>query len=114
LESTKRKIYENRFQWILSIALILLVLEGLIQRDKKMKARIFVIILVLFNLGFGPAVVGKVKQGNKLFQKENYNDALKKYTDAQIDKPESPELFYNIANVLYKQSKYAESEQMFN
>lgn len=35
LESTRRKIYENRFQWPLIIALALLVLEGLINERKK-------------------------------------------------------------------------------
>lgn len=35
LESTRRKIYENRFQWPLSIAFILLILEGVISEKKK-------------------------------------------------------------------------------
>lgn len=74
---------------------------------------ILIYALCAFNLAFIPAVAGKVKQGNALYEKENYDEALKKYTDAQIDKPESPELFFNIADVLYKQRKYNEAEQMF-
>lgn len=35
LESAKRRIYENRFQWPLVVALLLLVLEGLLSENKK-------------------------------------------------------------------------------
>lgn len=35
LESARRKIYENQFQWPLAIALILLVSEGLVSERKK-------------------------------------------------------------------------------
>lgn len=82
--------------------------------DYTRLTQIIIIIISFFNLAFGPAIVGKVKEGNKLYEKENYDEALKKYTDAQIDRPESPELFYNIANILYKQRKYNEAETMFN
>lgn len=78
---------------------------------RKNRMRI-VIILGSLNLAFGPAVVGKVREGNKLYEKENYDEALRKYTDAQIDRPESPEIFFNIANILYKQRKYSDAEQM--
>ena len=57
-----------------------------------------IIILSFFNLGFGPVFKGKVKAGNKMFEKENYEEALKKYTDAQVDRPESPEIIFNIGN----------------
>lgn len=86
-------------------------------RDPPRRTRlsqIIIIFTVLSNFGFGPAVVSKVKQANKLYEKENYDEALKKYTDAQIDKPESPELFFNIADILYKQRKYNDAEQMFS
>lgn len=70
-------------------------------------------MLCALNIAFGPAAAGKVKQGNRLYEKENYDEAVKKYTDAQIDMPESPELFFNIADILYKQRKFAEAEKMF-
>ncbi len=74
--------------------------------------RIIVIFLVLFNLAFAPAVVSKIREGNKLFTEQKYDEALSKYTDAQIERPESPELFFNIADTLYQQRKYADAEQM--
>lgn len=74
--------------------------------------RLLTCIICLLNIAFGPAIVGKVKEGNRLYQKGNYEEALKKYTDAQIDRPESPELSFNIADILYKQRKYNEAQQM--
>jgi Ca-activated chloride channel family protein len=48
----------------------------------------------------------KVKEGNRSFEEGKFDDALKKYTDAQIDFPTSPVIHYNIGDVLYKQEKY--------
>jgi Ca-activated chloride channel family protein len=48
----------------------------------------------------------KVKEGNRLFEEGKIDDALKKYTDAQIDYPTSPVIHYNIGDALYKQEKY--------
>jgi len=81
------------------------------------KSSIFLLVITALisvaNLGFGPVTASKVKKANKDYKAENYDEAIKKYTDAQIDNPESPELFFNIADALYKQRKYAEAEQMF-
>lgn len=71
-----------------------------------------VIFLAIFNLAFGPPLVGKIREGNKLFDEEKYDEALTKYTDAQLEEPESSELYFNIANILYRQRKYNEAEQL--
>lgn len=39
LESTRRKIYENRFQWPLTIAFLLLVIEGIVDERKESLSR---------------------------------------------------------------------------
>lgn len=71
-------------------------------------------ILLLFcmspvDLLANPKAYRKNEQGNKLFQKEKYQEALKKYTEAQLSLPESLELHYNIGNVLYKEGRYDEA-----
>lgn len=72
------------------------------------------IILTLFNFAFGPVVAGKIKQGNKLFNEGKYEEALTKYTNAQLEEPESPEIYFNIADTLYRQNKYNEAEQLLS
>jgi Ca-activated chloride channel family protein len=63
------------------------------------------------------------KKGNKTYQRaqefsqkgekekaiETWEEALKFYRDAEIEKPESPELSYNLGNVMYQQEKYQDA-----
>ena len=44
-------------------------------------------------------------EGNELYQEKRFDQALKKYVDAQALKPEAPELHYNIGNVLFRQGE---------
>jgi Ca-activated chloride channel family protein len=61
----------------------------------------------------GESVRGKVKAGNHLFGEGKFEDALKKYTDAQVDEPTSSIIHYNIGDVLYKQEKYDKAAEEF-
>ncbi len=74
---------------------------------------LFGILLIFFSASLdllaAPSAYRKNEQGNKLYQKEKYQEALKKYTEAQLSDPESLELHYNIGNVLYKQGRYDEA-----
>ena len=45
-------------------------------------------------------------EGNRLFQQKRYDEALKKYTDAQASRPGAPELHYNIGNVLFRKGEF--------
>ena len=67
------------------------------------------------------------KKGNKSYQEakelseknnknealEAYEQALKYYRDAEIEKPESPKLSYNIGNVMYQQEKYQDALERY-
>jgi Ca-activated chloride channel family protein len=52
-------------------------------------------------------------KGNKNEASEAYEQALKYYRDAEIEKPESPELSYNLANVMYQQEKYPDALEKY-
>ena len=60
------------------------------------------------------------KEGSELSQKgekkgalEAYERALKYYRDAEIEKPESPDLSYNLGNVMYQQEKYPDALEKY-
>ncbi|MBF0215859.1 MAG: tetratricopeptide repeat protein [Candidatus Omnitrophica bacterium] len=57
----------------------------------------------------GGGLSGKISEGNKLFAKKEYDKALTKYNDAGIDFPTSPEMFFNMGNVFFRQAKYKEA-----
>jgi tetratricopeptide (TPR) repeat protein len=54
-----------------------------------------------------------VRAGNQAFRNEQFNDALEQYQIAETELPESPELDYNIAGVLYQQGKYEETVERY-
>jgi len=65
------------------------------------------------SLGWIDPLADNVRDGNQLYQDGNYDGALDKYVNAQIDSPEIPQLDFNIADVQYKRGKYNEAFQLF-
>ncbi|MCX6999124.1 MAG: tetratricopeptide repeat protein, partial [Candidatus Sumerlaeota bacterium] len=53
------------------------------------------------------------RQGNHAFEEGKLERALELYKNAQVESPESPELHFNIGNVLLKNKKYEEAIKEF-
>ena len=62
---------------------------------------------------FGGSAYRKTEQGNEQYLNGLYGDALRAYTEAQVDAPESAELYYDIGNVLYRQNDFEGSAEAF-
>ena len=88
---------------------------------------IVTIAIIWANLAWADSFSSLNKKGNKTYKEgeelllkgeknkasEAYEQALKYYRDAEIEKPESPELSYNIANVMYQQEKYQDALEKY-
>lgn len=70
-------------------------------------------ILGWSSIGWIDPLADKIREGNQLYQDGNYDGALDKYVNAQIDSPKTPQLDFNIADVQYKRGKYNEASQLF-
>jgi tetratricopeptide (TPR) repeat protein len=44
----------------------------------------------------------RTRQGNRLYQEKKYDEALKRYTEAQKEAPDAPQLHYNLGNVYFR------------
>lgn len=64
--------------------------------------------------GLGGELHTKNEQGNQLFGQKQYDNAEKAYLSATREDPESPQLHYNIGNVLYMQQKYDKAMEEFS
>lgn len=56
---------------------------------------------------------GKVRSGDKLYEKEKYDDALVKYLEALGGKGDSTLIHFDLGNVFQKQEKFPEAGQSF-
>jgi Ca-activated chloride channel family protein len=52
-----------------------------------------------------------VEKGNRAFKEGDYKTALDYYHQAEVERPETPELHYNIGSALYGEQKYEEAEE---
>ena len=83
--------------------------------DKRYKVSSIFLTLLLgwSSIGWIDPLADKIREGNRLYQAGNYDGALDKYVNAQIDSPKIPQLDFNIADVQYKRGKYNEASQLF-
>ena len=118
LVSGKRKRFEERFQWPLLIALLLLILEIFVKERKGSQTvlgvMVFLCITVLpvQNIEAAPWDSQR-KIGENDYQSKNYNKALKSFLEAQVKEPKDLELKYNTANSYYKMKEYDKAFKLF-
>jgi len=64
-------------------------------------------------LPLGGSAYRMTERGNEHYSDGRYADALRAYTEAQVDAPETAELYYDIGNVLYRQDDYEGAAEAF-
>ncbi len=99
------KQYDERFQWPLTLAFLLLWAEALVLHRKKI---LFFGIGVLFCFS-GQAhasVAGEVNKANNLYKEGKFDDSLKMYQDALGRQEQLPVVQYDLGTALYKKGDY--------
>ena len=51
----------------------------------------------------------KVREGNRLYKEGDYENALNRYSEAERQRPDSPEISFNMGDSFYRQKKYQEA-----
>ncbi len=54
-----------------------------------------------------------VSEGNKLYDQEKYDEAIKKYNEAKSEAPDSDIVNFNLGTTLYKKGRYQEAADAF-
>ncbi|TVM00244.1 MAG: hypothetical protein CV087_14855 [Candidatus Brocadia sp. WS118] len=84
------------------------------KKGKMCKFGFFVtVFLGLVSIGWIDPMADKVREGNELYHRGAYEDALDKYVNAQINSPQTTQLDFNIADTQYQRKKYDEAAQLF-
>ncbi len=104
VSSGRKQVWEDRFQWPLSLALLCLLAELML--PVRRKTMVSVLLGTLLVLPSAPARANDTRQGIKAYAAGEYEKALKHFTDAQLDAPDKPESLYNVADAYYKTGNF--------
>ena len=66
-----------------------------------------------FNILYGQAERRFIREGNKLYQKEQFDESELSYRRALEKDKDSPQARFNLGNSLYKQERYDESQRFY-
>jgi Ca-activated chloride channel family protein len=110
--------YDEQFQILAWIALFLLIVEFLtLDRKSRIfrKIKLFSIIFIFCSgVMFAQKAERKnVREGNKLYQNEQFTESEIAYRKSLEVNPRSIEGTFNLGNALYKQEKYPEAAEQY-
>jgi Ca-activated chloride channel family protein len=127
LEGRSRQ-YKNRFQWPLSLAFFILLLELLISEQSGLPvllraraaaattpAALLALLMILGIAGEaqGAGAEGALRRGNKLYSRGLYTPALKEYAQAGRKKPADPRPVFNAGDALYRLQETSQAARTF-
>ena len=102
--SSRKQIWEDRFQWPLALAVICLVAELMLPVTRKtMGTMLLAAMLILPAL---PARASDTGQGIDAYDRGDFEKALKHFVDAQLNAPDKAETLYNVAGGYYKTGNF--------
>jgi len=112
VESSRKQVWADRFQWPLALAVLLLFILRWMPLVKRPLA-IVVLPLALLTIQTS-AHAGPLQEGYQAYQKGDYRQALKKFIDGQLKDPDNPEILYDIGNAYYKSGDFAAAKEHYS
>ncbi len=119
LRSSRQKRWEERFQWPLGAALVLIVLELVADTRGRSAAALFIVLALMAprgaQAGVLDAYLGRtpLRKGVAAYERGDYETALQLLTDASIDAADDPLIDYNLGNTWYRTGDYEKAEAAF-
>jgi Ca-activated chloride channel family protein len=112
LSGGRKKIWEDRYQWVLGLAIALVLMELFVPSVGRKWSAMLSILLVITFLPVA-AQAGPAQDGLEAYKKGQYDQALKLFIEAQLENPEKPELLYNLGNAYYKMGDFESAYQHY-
>ncbi len=108
VESGRKQIWADRYQWLLALAVALLLLTRWVRSYSKAGGLALALAGVIVTAI--PAKADPLSLGFNAYQKGKYDEALQHYVEGQLKAPQNPELLYNIGNTYYKLKNFETAE----
>jgi len=123
LASRMNKIYIERFQWPLALAVLLLVIEMMLGerriQNSKFKIQNFLarkrqpIVAALLLMMLATGAWASPQSAEKAYLAGKYPEAVTQYKEAAAKEPKKTELQYNLGDATYKSQSYADASAEF-
>lgn len=108
LSGGRKKVWEDRYQWFLGLAIVCLMIELFLPSTRKVIP--LMMLLTVLVSGSLPAHAGilseSLQKGLEAYEEGDHETALNAFIQAQLDDPERSEIYYNLGNAYYKLGKY--------
>jgi Ca-activated chloride channel family protein len=112
LSGGRKKIWQDRYQWVLGLAIALVLMELFVPSVARKFSGMLSLLLVVTFLP-AAAQAGPAQDGLAAYQKGQYDKALELFIQAQLENPEKPELLYNLGNAYYKTGDFESAYQHY-
>lgn len=114
LEGRVATSYEERFQWPLGIAVLLLMTEFLLPARRRRRtgpdlAVAGLLCALLLTGGVPRQAATRNREGTQAYTEKRYGEAVDKYTEALTEAPEAGGISYNLGNALYREQHYQDA-----
>jgi tetratricopeptide (TPR) repeat protein len=116
--------YESFYQWLIGIALVLLVIEFLLSEKKRIKIKtissavkqsiLFSILLFSVLSSSAQSDMTSIRKGNKAYLSKQFNEAIANYQKATTEDPANYKGWYNLGNALYEKGKPDDAVQAYD
>ena len=108
----REQVFEDRYQWPLTIAIILFIVELLVT---TVSPKGLAVAILLLTMGLtSTAQAGPLQEGLDAYARGDYEKALGLLIEAQIQDPDRPPILYNLGNAYYKTGDFDSAYHLFN
>ncbi len=111
VESGRKQVWADRFQWSLAPAIALLLAAWWVPLQKKVLSIFLLPLVVLGSPLEGNA--GVLQKGYDAYQQGAYEQALTQFIDGQLKDPQNPSILYNIGNAYYKTGNFPAAQEHY-
>ncbi len=108
LAGGRKQVWEDRYQWFLALAILCLIADLFLRPMRRTSGVAMGCLLCLLAgaLFPSPTLAGPLQEGVEAYDRGEYETALNRFIDAQLDAPDRPDILYNIGNAYYKLGDY--------
>ncbi len=100
VESGRKQVWSDRFQWPLALAVLLLVATRWIPPVSRPLATL--ILAAALCTAPHTAKADPLREGSDAYGQGDYPRALQQFIKGQVEQPDRPEVLYNLGNAYYK------------